>query len=215
MKLKFATTVALIFALVALPTRASDLQILSFSGPLAGAANTNVSYSLQIQNSGPETTNASLLISPLHGQTFQSLTKPASWTCNTPSVNAAGDVTCTNTAFAKTTAWVANEVVALNEFRFPTTPNGHWYKATTAGTTHSTTEPTWNLGSGSTTSDGSVVWTEQGTDTFTLTVKIPSGTTLWTWTQVLSFLSFTPTSTSPPDPTEENDWAYAPTRVNG
>lgn len=44
----------------------------------------------------------------------------------------------------------------------PTTPNGHFYKVTTAGT--SSTEPVWPTGSGSTVTSGTVTFTEQGTN---------------------------------------------------
>lgn len=59
--------------------------------------------------------------------------------------------------------WQANTpyVVGLNVVASP--DNGHVYRCTTAGTTHATTQPTWNTGSGSTTSDNGVVWTEIGT----------------------------------------------------
>lgn len=50
------------------------------------------------------------------------------------------------------------------ETRIPDTPNGHYYTCTTGGTTAGT-EPTWNTGAGSTTTDGTAVWTEQGADT--------------------------------------------------
>ncbi len=45
----------------------------------------------------------------------------------------------------------------------PSPTNGHFYKATTAGTTASGSQPTFNTGSGSTTTWGSVTFTEQGT----------------------------------------------------
>ena len=41
----------------------------------------------------------------------------------------------------------------------PSTLNDHVYKCTTPGTSGAS-PPTWNTGTGSTTSDGSVVWTE-------------------------------------------------------
>jgi hypothetical protein len=46
-------------------------------------------------------------------------------------------------------------------YLFPIVYNGYYYKCTTAGTT-STTEPTWNTVVGSTTADGSTVWTNAG-----------------------------------------------------
>lgn len=55
--------------------------------------------------------------------------------------------------------WVATTAYALNDYVLPIGGNGHLYKCTTAGTS-SGSAPTWNTGAGSTTSDGTVVWTE-------------------------------------------------------
>jgi hypothetical protein len=60
--------------------------------------------------------------------------------------------------------WIANTAYAAGTYAFPTaagtTP--YIFKCTTAGTSHSTTEPTWDDTPGNTTSDGSVTWTCQG-----------------------------------------------------
>lgn len=66
--------------------------------------------------------------------------------------------------FASTQAissWVANHAYALNDLVVPTSANGHYYKATTGGTSDMTTEPTW-VTNGGTNADGTVVWTDQG-----------------------------------------------------
>lgn len=66
--------------------------------------------------------------------------------------------------FASTQAissWVANHAYALNDLVVPTTPNGHYYKATTGGTSDAMTEPTFPT-NGTTVADGTVVWTDQG-----------------------------------------------------
>jgi len=47
----------------------------------------------------------------------------------------------------------------LNALVLPATANGHIYKCTTPGTS-GPSEPSWNTGTGSTTTDGTVVWTE-------------------------------------------------------
>lgn len=60
------------------------------------------------------------------------------------------------------TAWVAATAYALADYAIPTTANGHYYKCTTAGTSHATTEPTWPT-DGSTVTDGTAVWTDMGT----------------------------------------------------
>jgi hypothetical protein len=58
-------------------------------------------------------------------------------------------------------AWVVNTVYALNALVVPTVANGHYYKATTGGTSHAATEPTWPT-NGTTVADNTVVWTDQG-----------------------------------------------------
>jgi hypothetical protein len=57
--------------------------------------------------------------------------------------------------------WTASTLLAINTIILPTTPNGHKYKVTTAGTTGSS-EPTYPLTSGGTVTNGSVVLTEFG-----------------------------------------------------
>ncbi|MFZ5586149.1 MAG: hypothetical protein ACOZHQ_09490 [Thermodesulfobacteriota bacterium] len=57
------------------------------------------------------------------------------------------------------TRWQASTAYTLGQQRIPTTPNGHYYQCTTAGTSGAS-EPTWP--STGTVSDGSVVWTRQG-----------------------------------------------------
>lgn len=57
--------------------------------------------------------------------------------------------------------WAANTGFILNAVVSPTTPNGHFYRATTAGTSGGT-EPQWCTTSGCTVNDGTVVWTEIG-----------------------------------------------------
>lgn len=59
------------------------------------------------------------------------------------------------TLFTVTTAYLLNALVR------PITPNGHYYKVTTAGTTAGT-EPTWPT-SGGTVTSGTVVFTDMGT----------------------------------------------------
>lgn len=60
--------------------------------------------------------------------------------------------------WAVATAYVAGDVVR------PTTGNAHLYMCAVAGTSHASTEPTWNTVSGkdNTSTDNGVVWTEIG-----------------------------------------------------
>ena len=69
---------------------------------------------------------------------------------------------------------------SLGALVIPATPNGHYYKCTTAGTT-GTAIPTWPTTSGGTVTDGTVVWTEQGataTNTYRVTAHNTAGETL-------------------------------------
>lgn len=59
--------------------------------------------------------------------------------------------------------WEASHAYLVDDIIRPTSSNanGHWYKCTTGGTSGAS-EPSWNTTPGSTTNDGTVVWTEQG-----------------------------------------------------
>ncbi len=59
--------------------------------------------------------------------------------------------------------WESLHVYVVGDIVAPTTPNAHKYRVTTAGTS-SATEPTWPTGSGSTVTNGTVVFTENGAD---------------------------------------------------
>lgn len=65
-----------------------------------------------------------------------------------------------NSGAASPGYWTTGIAVTTGTYVSPTTPNGHIYVCTTAGTTGST-EPTFPTGVGSTVTDGStLVWTE-------------------------------------------------------
>ncbi len=59
--------------------------------------------------------------------------------------------------------WTTDHAYDLNDLVVPTSANGHYYKATTAGTSDAATEPVWPT-DGSTIADGpdTLVWTDQG-----------------------------------------------------
>lgn len=92
------------------------------------------------------------------------------------------------------TVWGTAQVIAVGDIRRPTTYNGRRFIATVAGTTHATTEPTWNTTVGGTTTDGTVTWT-----TYQSFVKQGTVAT------VASQVSFTVTGISAAD--APNDWA--------
>lgn len=91
--------------------------------------------------------------------------------------------------------WRASVAVVVDQRVPPTTPNGHNYKCTTAGTTGAT-EPTWPTTPGSTVTDGTVVWTEDGIAIQNYSNSFPATHTVeelmqliiesfgWTWTAV-------------------------------
>lgn len=62
-----------------------------------------------------------------------------------------------------TTNWAANTAYSLGDRRKATAAAlGIHFEVTTAGTSHATTEPTWNTTVGGTTADGTVTWTTRG-----------------------------------------------------
>jgi hypothetical protein len=115
-------------------------------------------------------------------------------------------------------AWQANHAYSLNALVQPVAPNGHYYKATTGGTSAAVTEPTWPT-NGTTVADGAdtLVWTDQGllpngidrgsgsASAFGLagaihavsigsgsaTVKIQTSTDRVAWTDLLTFAAVT------------------------
>ena len=58
------------------------------------------------------------------------------------------------------TAWATGQTVAIGDYRIPTAPNQHFYKATVAGAVGAT-EPAWPI-DGTTVTDGAVTWQDMG-----------------------------------------------------
>ena len=89
---------------VGAPSRAFAQEaelVLSKSGPASAAANTNVTYSLNLLSGGPDAATDVTVSDPLPpGMNFVSLASPAGWTCTTPAVGTNGTVSCTNPSLA-------------------------------------------------------------------------------------------------------------------
>lgn len=71
--------------------------------------------------------------------------------------------------------WQSNTKYEVGDIVVPTTSNVHKYRVTTAGTSGAS-EPTWPTGSGATVVNGTVTFTENGTDVIATTEKVIYGT---------------------------------------
>lgn len=70
------------------------------TGPDTADPGSNISYTINVFNGGPDDATDASLNDPLPGQTtFVSLSSPANWSCSTPAVGAGGTVSCTNPSF--------------------------------------------------------------------------------------------------------------------
>lgn len=67
----------------------------------------------------------------------------------------------TSSATEVVAAWQATHDYALNDLVQPTTPNGHYYKATADAGSSDSVEPTWPT-NGTTVVDDGITWTDQG-----------------------------------------------------
>jgi len=76
----------------------ADLVTTNSASPTSVAAGSNVTYSQSVTNLGPAvaTSPVKLTQTTPPNTNFQSMTPPAGWTCITPSVGAAGTITCTD-----------------------------------------------------------------------------------------------------------------------
>lgn len=88
--------VLFLFGASAASAQEADLGITK-SGPASAAANSDVAYTLNVFNVGPDDAASASLSDPIPaGMTFVSLVSPAGWICTTPAVGGTGTVSCTN-----------------------------------------------------------------------------------------------------------------------
>ncbi|HEX7150879.1 MAG TPA: IPTL-CTERM sorting domain-containing protein [Thermoanaerobaculia bacterium] len=79
----------------------ADVAISVTDSPDPVPSNSNITYTVQVVNNGPDAApNATVSFSNSQGLQFQSLTAPAGWTCNPPSVGSFISITCTNPSLA-------------------------------------------------------------------------------------------------------------------
>lgn len=87
---------------------------MSVSGPGSVAAGSEISYTANVRNHGPDAAvNASLFYRVPEGTTFLSLTAPAGWTCTTPAAGATGDIVCNTPTLAPSAAADITIVLSL------------------------------------------------------------------------------------------------------
>jgi uncharacterized repeat protein (TIGR01451 family) len=94
-----AVSLVFICSAILLPAakgQVADLAVTK-SGPAQAAAGSDVTYTIELFNLGPDNSVTATLTDQLPpGTTFVSLSKPVSWTCSTPTVGSGGTITCTN-----------------------------------------------------------------------------------------------------------------------
>src|SRR2546421_1401418 len=87
------------FLLPAAQAQEADLGVTK-TGPDSAAAGSNVTYTIEVTNVGPDTADNATLDDPLPaGMTFVSRSTPAGWSCTDPGVGNNGTVNCTNPSF--------------------------------------------------------------------------------------------------------------------
>ncbi|HKH48023.1 MAG TPA: DUF11 domain-containing protein [Thermoanaerobaculia bacterium] len=79
----------------------ADLSVVKVDTPDPVAAGTSLTYTITVKNAGPNYAGSVVLDDPLPADTtFQSLSAAAGWSCSTPAVGAAGNVSCSIASFA-------------------------------------------------------------------------------------------------------------------
>ncbi len=77
---------------------AADLSVTKSGAPNPVVAGTDLTYTLVVHNGGPGSATDVKLTDPVpSNEGFLSISKPAGWSCTTPSVGESGTITCTKT----------------------------------------------------------------------------------------------------------------------
>ncbi|MEN3370959.1 MAG: hypothetical protein V7609_3102 [Verrucomicrobiota bacterium] len=109
------------------PGTNADMQVTKVASASEAFADSDITYTIQVNNFGPDVaTNAELFDALPGNMTFLSLSSPAGWTCTTPAIGSGGSIVCTNPSFA---------AGASSTF----TLKGHIPSGTSAGTTYNNT----------------------------------------------------------------------------
>ncbi|MEY2482408.1 MAG: hypothetical protein QOK24_936 [Verrucomicrobiota bacterium] len=88
-------------AATTVPGVSADMAVTKFGNLSQAFADSDVTYTIQVTNFGPDTaTNAELFDSLPGDMTFVSLAAASGWSCTTPSVGTGGSIVCTNASFA-------------------------------------------------------------------------------------------------------------------
>jgi uncharacterized repeat protein (TIGR01451 family) len=75
--------------------QSADLSILKSDSPDPVPAGMNLTYTITVNNEGPDAAQFVFMEDSLPaGTTFVSLSAPAGWSCETPTVDSGGDVSC-------------------------------------------------------------------------------------------------------------------------
>ncbi len=91
-------------ATAVVPAPSADLGVTKSSSANEVFADSDVTYTIQAFNFGPDPAANAMLNDPLTANmTFVSLSQPAGWSCMTPAVGAGGTITCTKPSLPITT----------------------------------------------------------------------------------------------------------------
>jgi uncharacterized repeat protein (TIGR01451 family) len=102
-QLRFFTPLMPFANLIAFDEGFTDFIVTKTASVEQVTAGSNVTYTIQVSNDGPDAAISAELNDPLPaGMTFVSLTRPDSWSCTTPAVGEGGTINCTNPSFAVT-----------------------------------------------------------------------------------------------------------------